>query len=100
MPFGCAGRILLVDRSTGQAEEMETTKGLARNLVGGAAWGSGWSIRSKRAACTRWVRHPGLHWPTVSTRVPRGARSQVVGGNSPLSQTWGDASSDGDCALN
>jgi len=97
---GYAGKMLAVDLSTGQMEEMETTASLARNFLGGFGLGARMVYSLQEGGVDPLGPENTLGFttgPTVGTRVPFGVRYQVVG-KSPLTQTWGDSSSGGDFA--
>jgi len=92
--------MLLVDLSTGQMEERETTEDLARNFLGGYGLGARMVYSLQKGGVDPLGPENTLGFttgPTVGTRAPYGVRYQVVG-KSPLTQTWGDASSGGDFA--
>lgn len=100
MLYGYAGKMLLVDLTTGRMEELETTEALVRNFLGAYGLGARMVYSLQKGGVDPLGPENVLGFttgPTVGTQVPYGVRYQVVG-KSPLTQTWGDASSGGDFA--
>jgi len=100
MMKGYGGKMLLVNLSDQKIEEMPLEEPLARNFLG--SYGIG-------AKMVYELQGPGVDalgpentlgfvtGPFVGTPVPYGVRYQLVG-KSPLTHTWGDASSGGSFA--
>jgi len=97
---GYAGKLLFVDLSSGKIEERELEKEVARDFVGAYGIGAKILYDAQPAGVDPLGPDNVLGFttgPLVATGIIYGVRYQVVG-KSPLTGTWGDASSGGDFA--
>jgi len=100
MMQGYGGKMLLVNLSDRKIEEIPLEESVARNFLGSYGVGAKVVYGLQKGGVDALGPENTLGFvtgPFVGTRVPYGIRYQVVG-KSPLTQTWGDASSGGNFA--